>query len=1479
MSVASDLFSKIIFVEAVHDYLQDRTPENLGKLINSTAGGIAGGYVFKGGGVIGTVAGSIAFGELFASSPEFNQNVGEFFWDLDDDLREAADESINQPISDFIRDLFDPPGGGGSVSNSIGQFFDFPATSPLILDLDLDGAIELTALADTSTSFFDLDADGFAEQTGWVTADDGLLAIDVNGDGIINDINELFGNATTDGFIELAALDSNSDGVINNLDTQFGDLLVWRDADGDGYSESGELTSLASWNISSIDLNYTTVNGTNQGHDVSTESTVSLSGGGSMLIQDIWFQHNQTNSFYVVPDNFTYDSDVFLLPQLRGSGDVADLWEAMSQDATLKTQVQNLSNASYSNFDFATFSGDVEAMLLNWLGVDGVNQTSRGPHINAQILEGLEAWIGRDYVDQGGSANPATRAGDQLEILWDQFVADIATKLLVQIPTLPLSAAMQNAITILENEAAGGTDLSTLTVAQLNTLLDPTLTTAETAVNSHPLSGFTALGHSFTGNALTGNFSDLVTAIETDEPSVPADRSSYWLDLVPMINAAADSLGISDADYETALTGTHLDTITTLDLASLRNGSVQVGTAGDDTINTGIQKDYIVGGAGNDTISDAGGDDIYAYDAGDGIDVILDEQNRVGESENDLLLIGPGILEQDVILTRDVANQDDLVITFNGIAGQITLDDHFASTGAGNTYNEIEAIQFDNLVTWTSANIEAMLLNPTAGDDLLIGYAGGDTIDGGNGNDTIMGGAWGDDSLLGGAGDDLIDQRNETSTTSFIDDTLDGGIGNDTLYGHFHNDLLHGGDGNDLLDGGNQRDTLNGDDGNDTLIGGSGEDELFGGAGDDLLIGGTNIDTLDGGAGFDTADFTDVAFGFQDWTFNLVTGIAGYSTLPTSDYLSNVEGVIAGSGDDTIIGTAGDNLLDGYLGNDSLQGGAGNDRYMFSLGTDTINDTAGATDRLEFASGTLITDLSFTKNGNDLTIDLIGGSASTTILNQQAAGDQKLESFVFGDGLTLSAAELDGYIDNGTLPGGSSEDTVTGSVGAENFVIDETQTNDLRIESFNYAEGDRIEISAFDGSINALADLSIVDDGSGNAQFTLPQTGGNITVTLAGIAAASVDATYFLSNTLDYGAGSGFGGSDDPLLPDTITASSGNDTVWANSGDDVVFGETGNDTLYGWFGNDSLNGGYGADLLTGDQDDDQLNGGGGNDQLFGGTGTDTLIFDGNFGNDTVSGGEIIIIDSVTLSGSAIFNAGSGTYQLNGHELAPQSGIGLLVTTTNGDSILLGDWVAGSSTDYGIALTTVSTVPTTGDDSITGTAANETIDALAGNDTVNGSAGDDQIFGRAGNDSLIGGDGGDGIYGGDGADTIIGGDGFDWLVGDAGDDVIISGQKSDGLTGGTGNDIFRFTQISDSDIAGADWIWDFTQGQDQIDLSAVAATINLIGTASFSAGGVAELNYTSQSGNTSYQLDADGNGLADMSFALVGNIVLGAADLV
>lgn len=117
--------------------------------------------------------------------------------------------------------------------------------APLVIDMDGDG-VETIALAN-SNAFFDLNLDGLSERVGWVGVDDALLAHDINGNGRIDDKSELFGDWGThaDGFAALASHDLNGDGRIDALDPVFGQLTVWFDGDGDGWTDDGELRTLA----------------------------------------------------------------------------------------------------------------------------------------------------------------------------------------------------------------------------------------------------------------------------------------------------------------------------------------------------------------------------------------------------------------------------------------------------------------------------------------------------------------------------------------------------------------------------------------------------------------------------------------------------------------------------------------------------------------------------------------------------------------------------------------------------------------------------------------------------------------------------------------------------------------------------------------------------------------------------------------------------------------------------------------------------------------------------------------------------------------------------------------------------------------------------------------------------------------------------------------------------------------------------------
>lgn len=140
----------------------------------------------------------------------------------------------------------DPLFTGGLASDYLPQ-------DPLVLDLDGDG-FALTAIDPDNPVYFDIDEDQFAESVGWVGAGDALLAIDRDGSGAIEGIDELFGDAVTNAFDDLATLDTNADGKIDSGDAEFANLRVWRDLDRDGTTDAGELQTMAQAGIASVSL-------------------------------------------------------------------------------------------------------------------------------------------------------------------------------------------------------------------------------------------------------------------------------------------------------------------------------------------------------------------------------------------------------------------------------------------------------------------------------------------------------------------------------------------------------------------------------------------------------------------------------------------------------------------------------------------------------------------------------------------------------------------------------------------------------------------------------------------------------------------------------------------------------------------------------------------------------------------------------------------------------------------------------------------------------------------------------------------------------------------------------------------------------------------------------------------------------------------------------------------------------------------------
>ncbi len=163
------------------------------------------------------------------------------------------------------------------------------AITPIAIDLNGDGVHTVARSASNAT--FDLLGTGRAIGSGWLSSEDGFLAVDANGNGKIDSIAELFGGASKGaGFSQLAGYDSNRDGVVDAQDAAFGELRIWRDANGNHQTDAGELMTLAQAGVVSLKVAYVELPFVDaQGNLHLERSSATLASGAAADMTDVYF--------------------------------------------------------------------------------------------------------------------------------------------------------------------------------------------------------------------------------------------------------------------------------------------------------------------------------------------------------------------------------------------------------------------------------------------------------------------------------------------------------------------------------------------------------------------------------------------------------------------------------------------------------------------------------------------------------------------------------------------------------------------------------------------------------------------------------------------------------------------------------------------------------------------------------------------------------------------------------------------------------------------------------------------------------------------------------------------------------------------------------------------------------------------------------------------------------------------------------------
>ncbi len=306
------------------------------------------------------------------------------------------------------------------------------------------------------------------------------------------------------------------------------------------------------------------------------------------------------------------------------------------------------------------------------------------------------------------------------------------------------------------------------------------------------------------------------------------------------------------------------------------------------------------------------------------------------------------------------------------------------------------------------------------GNDLIRGNASANVLNGGDGNDYLWGGAGGD-LQAGGAGVDYAryDDANWGNIVIRLDNPAlntgaaagDTYLGVEGIIGGVGNELIAGNAFANLLLGGAGADRIYGQGGNDVVNGGLGSDQLYGGAGADRFIGGDDT-------GIDFARYDDANWGNLTIRLDFASLNAGAAAV--GDSYVGIEGLVAGAGNDRVIGNAAANVLYGVAGNDTLLGLGGNDTLFGGTGFDrfwfttALNGTSNVDRIADFTHGaddivllkSIFTAIGATLDASELQFGTASADGNDYLVYNGATGELFYDADANGAGAQILFAKL-----------------------------------------------------------------------------------------------------------------------------------------------------------------------------------------------------------------------------------------------------------------------------------------------------------------------------------------------------------------------------------------------------------------------------------------------------------------------------------------